>query len=237
MYSFEEGVSFVRKHIPGFEVRYKNENFVSKLIGVLVWPFCRRYMKDFTSTRFGKVYFPSREYVRENQSVAFKILMHEFVHLWDEKEKGWRFRIDYLLPQLYGPVNILFAIVWFLVVTEPAWARWTFGSLGLVVGIAMFFPWPSGGRCNAEVRGYAMNLALNYWKYGSIRSSTILWIVDKFTGWDYYKMAWHEDEVRGWFRSARIRIEAGLFGPCSICGENGAPYNLVKHMLDKSKVE
>jgi hypothetical protein len=178
---FADLSAFIAREIPGFEIRYKNESFVQKLIAVVVWIFNRHYMKKYVSTIYPIVWFPSREFVAENPWKATKILAHEYVHLLDAKgeQRWWKF--CYLLPQsLTFPLALTGAIV--CAVVGAPW--WTFPLLGLVSTA----PWPAAFRRDAELRGYAMNMVVNVWRYGSIRRSTIEWIVNEFTGPPYYFM-------------------------------------------------
>ena len=167
----------IEKRIPGFQVCYKDENFVSKLLGVLVFIFNPKYMKTYTTTRYPKVYFPTRKFVTSDLKRAWKILAHEYVHLWDRYHKP-AFNFTYLLPQI-GAFLALPAIlaVWF--------SNW---FLLFLVALILVLPWPASARRNAELRGYTMSMAINFWRYGTVSEDTKVWITENFTGWSYYKM-------------------------------------------------
>jgi len=236
MHEFLIVKSFVREHIPGFEVRYKNESWVSKIIAILIWVFNREYMKSYTTTRYPCVYFPSKKFVNDNPRLATKILLHEFVHLWDRKNQGVMFTLRYLSLQWMAIPNILFATIWVFVVQYPEWARWTFAGLGWGVGVLCLLPWPSKGRAKAEIRGYSMNMAVNYWRYGVVRQKTKDWIIEKFTGWEYYRMWPWESDVNSWLTRACAQVRYELFGMESISGRSGRPYQLAKEMFDKNAI-
>lgn len=179
---YDSMVFLIAKNIPGFEVRFKNEHFLQVLIGfVLRWviPFNRHYMTRYTTTVYPYVYLPSREWLREKGYLkAFKILSHEYVHLWDEKNEGHvRFKIRYLYPQVFGLFALFafFAFLW----TPALWA---------LVALAFLGPGPAPGRRDIERRGYLMSLAVNYWRYGNARIEQFQDIVRQFTGWAYYLM-------------------------------------------------
>jgi len=206
---FRETVSQIAKSVPGFEIRYKDESWSSKVIAVLVWIFNREYMTRFTTTRYPRVYFPSREYVEASPMTATKILMHEFVHLWDRKQMGWWFSIGYMLPQALALVFIVGAI------TCAIWQPWWVAVISAACGVLCLLPLPAYWRMKFEMRGYTMNMLVNFYRYGFVRESTVEWITKQFTGSAYYFM-WPcgaesrvrkacklvaDDELRGWLAS------------------------------------
>lgn len=187
---FDRGVQFVKEHIPGFEVGYKNENLWSKILGVLVWIFNRKYMTEYTTTRYPRVFFPSREFVAKAPRTAFKILMHEFVHLWDRREQGfWKHVGGYGFPQIFAVVTIPFLIT-ALCVPAPAdaWIKWVCVGVAALLSAAALCPLPAPFRTRIEMRGYGMNMALNFWKYDSFVAGTLNWIAKYFYGPQYYFM-------------------------------------------------
>ena len=195
---FDKGVQFVRVHFPDFEVRYKNESWSSKVLAVIAWIFNRRYLTDFTTTRYPRVYFPSRQYIADAPRRAFKILMHEFVHLWDRRVEGFRHVLGYCFPQICAVALLLFFAAALIVgATVDAFGpyRWIVAGPLLLVALASLAPLPAPFRTRAEIRGYSMNMALNLWRYGGIVPGTKKWIADHFVGWEYYRMSWDRREV------------------------------------------
>jgi hypothetical protein len=168
----------IRSRIPGFTVGYKNESFISKLIAALVWIFNQKYMSGYTTTRYPSVFFPNRNFVEKDWKRAWKILAHEYVHLSDRLTQGLWFNVRYLSPQILA----VFAVV----AVATTWLG-PFGLLGLTPLLAAL-PWPSPGRKNIELRGYMMTMAINYWRYGSVKGSTVEWIAQQFTSSGYYYM-------------------------------------------------
>ncbi len=172
-------IALIEEKIPGFELRYKNENTVSKILGVLAWPFNRKYMTEYTTTRYPKVFFPSKAWVEANYRLAWKVLAHEFVHLWDRQQEGVTFSLRYASPQMWA-VAALSALL----------AIWV-GPWGLInlAPLLLLLPWPAPGRKNIELRGYTMSMAVNHWRYGGeVRETTKNWIAKQFTGSFYYFM-------------------------------------------------
>lgn len=177
--TFDALVTLITLKIPGFEIGYKDENTVSKILGVLSWPFNRTYMTEYTTTRYPKVFFPSRKWVESHYKLAWKVLAHEFVHLWDRKQEGISFNIKYASPQMWAPL----ALTALITIWVGPW-----GLLGLIP-LLLLLPLPSHGRRNIELRGYAMSMAVNHWRYnGDVRDSTKDWIANQFAGPFYYFM-------------------------------------------------
>lgn len=88
----------------GFRVVYKDESPVQKVIAALLWPFNRRYLSDYTTVMFGRVYFPSRDWRRGcGAAHVYEILRHEAVHLRDMRRFPLLFQLTYLfgLPAVF----------------------------------------------------------------------------------------------------------------------------------------
>lgn len=176
--TYDAVLRMIRAEIPGFGVKFKSESWTSKLLGVLAWPFNRKYMTNYTTTRYPKVYFPSRVYVTSSYRRAWKILAHEWVHLSDRKHHGPLFNVFYLAPQIFA------------ILALPALLAVWFSNWWMVFALALVFiaPLPAPGRRHFEMRAYTMSMAVNYWRYGYIRPLTRKNIVDQFTGPAYYYM-------------------------------------------------
>lgn len=200
---FEAAVTQVGKSIPDFEIRYKDESWSSKVIAALVWLFNRNYMKSYTTTRYPRVYFPSRKYVEENPKRAVKILAHEFVHLWDRKQKGVWFSFSYALPQLLALILLVVPVM------LSFFCSWWVAALAALPVFLFALPIPAYWRMRWECRGYTMNAAMNFWRYGSITDSTIEWVVEEFTGWAYYKMWPFKKSMTRRYKKAVEEIKTG----------------------------
>jgi len=215
----------IREHIPGFEIRYKDESWSSKVLGILVWVFNREYMTRYTTTRYPRVYFPSREFVNSDHRRAWKILAHEFVHLWDTKQQGIWHNIAYGLPQLLCiPFLIWFIASWFVPVN---WLKWSMVGLSAGGFIAFACPLPAYFRMRSEIRGYTMNLCVNQWRYcddGMPSNATLKWITQAFTGSGYYFMWRDKDDV--------IRRLQALYTEIIELEKMDLPYRVTKEFLD-----
>jgi hypothetical protein len=171
--------------IPGFEVRWKDKGKGSgwqKFIGKIM-VFNRGYMKNFISTFYPYVYWPDEKGYRDNPRGSFKVLAHEYVHLWDasldgkKQTKGW-FSFSYIMPHWVVLLS-LFALlsIWF--------SNWWLMSL---VALVCALPLPAYWRMKWEYRGYTMSMAVNAWKHGDVKDSTIDRLVSHFTSGEYYFM-------------------------------------------------
>ncbi len=85
------------EELRGFAVIYKDESRLQRTIGVLVRPFNKTYMTQYTTVMFGRVYFPSRAWrKRRGPEQIYKTLRHEAVHLRDMRRFPLLFQISYL---------------------------------------------------------------------------------------------------------------------------------------------
>lgn len=185
-YLFGALCSRIKGRVPGFEIQYKNKSVVSKILGFLAF-FNRDYMTKYTTTFGDLVKYPSVKFVNDNKWRAFKVLAHEYVHILDNQVHPLLFKILYSAPQWLVLLSSLALLsIWF--------SNWWLLAL---IGLIFLGPWPSP-RSHLEMRGYAMNIAINMWRYGDIQESTKEWLVEKFTGWPYYRMAWSKKTVREW---------------------------------------
>jgi hypothetical protein len=197
---FSALVSKVSQQVPGFKIRFKNKSVLMWIFAILVFPFNRRFMRDFTTTVGKTTYFPSEKWLHQNQETAFYTLAHEYQHLWDNYTRGtlacaW----GYIFPQALA----IFAL--------PA----VFGNWWLVwlVALLALAPWPSRGRTEYEMRGYSVTYALWFWDTkGRVPDSVRDGIVRQFTGWNYYCM---------WPYPSQIRTRLGLLNIALRTGANG----------------
>jgi hypothetical protein len=183
MEKFTNACNFVKSIIPGFQVKYKNQSLLMKIVGVFLWPFNRIFMTHYVTTLKWTVYFPTEESIRSNPESAVETLMHEFIHMWDRKQKGVWFSVGYLSPQIWAIVPFvgLTAFGWLF----PIWIDCFIFGLGMLC----LAPWPSPWRTGFELRGYTVTLAYKQWTHGVLASSEGMgWIEKQFTGWYYYKM-------------------------------------------------
>jgi len=184
---YEALVAWGRLQWRGFDVRFKDESWLMRTIGKLLF-FNKKFMTGYTSTFRSAVYFPSKQWFEAvGHRHAYKVLAHELVHIHDSNREGHVvFGLKYLLPQI-AALTALLAIFW---------------SPWFLLALILALPLPSAGRKRAEMRGYAMSMAVNFWRHGSVMQEQKDHIAVKFTGADYY-YPWPfrkpvDAEIEGW---------------------------------------
>lgn len=186
------------KTVKGFRIRFKNESFWQRLLGFFMF-WNPGYLIDFVSVFFRTVWWTTRKDYERNPWVTFKVLAHEWVHILDGGEhRGW-FPFSYVSVQVWGVISIFALLsIWF--------GPW---FLLFLVALLFFAPWPSPWRIKWETRGYAIGMAVNYWKHGAIKESTKDWIVEVLTGSVYYFPAWSKRRLCRRLDKAAEAIESG----------------------------
>ena len=171
-------------------VRYKNESSLMKAIGTVMF-FNRRFM-EMTTTIGTTVYFPSRQHVEQDPWNAWDTLAHEYVHAVDHRNSKL-FGVLYLFPQVLALLALL---------AIPLWSWWP------LLCLLFLAPLPAPWRLRAELRGYAMSMAVWYWyrQTGGIPLAMKDKIVGYMTDSTYY-FTWPSGaHVRGMVDSWSKRI-------------------------------
>lgn len=215
---FEALSKCIETDIPKFSTRWKLAAWWNLLVAVVIWPFNPTYLTGYITTNYPHVDWPREGYAGEDGN--WKVLAHEYVHLFDRKRLGRFFSVAYMFPQALAPLALLsflgFVSPWFLL--NLLW-------------LAALAPWPAPGREWAELRGYTMSMAVNYWRYGSVADGTVEWIEPQFTGWPYYKMSWRSAEKM----RARLRVQVELITSGKILeGPENEPFRKVKALLEQA---
>ncbi len=173
----------IRKVIPKFEIRFKDESKLQKFLGLLVWLFNREYMTRYTTTLYPVVWFPSRAFYESRPKVSFTILAHELVHLLDTQKHPFWFRVSYLFPQVL-------ALPAFLAIIPTAIVAGLWALLPLGIALVLLAPWPAPWRSFWEYRGYGMNLAVFQWSSSVAMEEMRDAIAGHFVTAGYYFMCW-----------------------------------------------
>lgn len=193
----------------GARIRYKDQALVMRILGgILFWN--RSFMTNFTTTVGNTIYFPSQKWVEADYLRAWTILSHELVHV-EDYEKNRFFVVLYMLPQLLSVFSIL------ALVLQTWWP---------LLFLAFLAPLPAPWRRKAEMRGYAMTMATQFWTNRMGISQLTKDDISKFfTGPDYYWM-WP-------FKQSTAR-EVGRWSRMILCNEildQGAIYGRVQSMI------
>lgn len=101
-------VEVMKQNIKGFEICWKADSWLQRLIGKILSPFNDGYLSGYATTMFGKLYLPE---AAKNWSPAtkYKLYRHEFVHLLDNKRFSVIFGMTYLL---FLPVILTMRAYW-----------------------------------------------------------------------------------------------------------------------------
>jgi hypothetical protein len=178
----------VKRNFPEAKIKYKDKSPLMKFLGSVLF-FNPAFMSRFTTVLGTTVYFPNPKWLANDYGGAIRILAHEFVHMWDrrERKKGldW-FSILYLSPQIWA-LGALLALLGFV----------NLGFLWALVCLVFLIPWPSPWRTHYELNGYAMTMFFSSILAGSAYN------VDKdaeyysyyFTTSKYYFMCWSKKYV------------------------------------------
>jgi len=166
--SYERVIKFGQDRY-GLTVKFKNECWEMKALGQLLF-FNPKFMTGFVTVIGKSVYFPSRQWLEQSQTVGH-VLCHELVHIGDEVRIGsLLFKLSYLFPQWLA----LFALLAFLV---GPWA---------LMFLIFLLPLPAPFRAFWELRGYAMTDAVLF--QNAHRFTLKSWLLDQFTSGSYYFM-------------------------------------------------
>jgi len=201
----------------GMKVVNKEDSLLMKIFGVLSI-FNPDFMKYTTTTLFSTVYMPKKIRERGNH---WKILLHEFVHMWDSRrDKLYLFK--YAFPQILGFVGFLALLaVWF--------TNWWLVALVFLILLA---PIPSPGRTSIEKRGYAMTMACNYWRHKNIGNFTREDVVTQFIGWRYYKMWPFKQQIKEWVDTIEGHLKEHNLPFPNDPNESVRPYIYARNIID-----
>jgi hypothetical protein len=182
---YEALVAMGKARYPGFEVLPKEDSTAMKILDKILF-FTPDFMTRFTTTMGSKVYAPAQ---RRSSPTFWKTIAHELVHIHDKTHAPlgmFGFGFWYLVPQILAAFALL-AIPLAFVSLHFLW---------LLLLLPLAAPIPSMGRTHYEMRGYAMSMAVNYWRYGSVQQHQIDHNVKNFIGPAYYFMWPFESGVR-----------------------------------------
>jgi len=185
----------IKTHAPKFEVRFKNESKLMKIIDKILF-FNHLFMTNYITTIGQVPYWPSREHYEYNPDASFDVLAHEFVHVMDYIKKPVRFTLGYLFPQILALPAVLFILLSPLFITLMCLSIISPWWLLTLLSLVALAPLPASIRKWAEVRGYGMSLRVRMWRYNQVTSSKFESSVRAFTGPNYYFMWPFEKDIR-----------------------------------------
>lgn len=130
-----------------FDVRYKDQSLFMKLLGFLLF-FNKKFMTGYVTTIGNTIYFPSKDFITENEESSIITLAHEVVHVAQAEKYGKvLFSLMYLFPQCLALLSLgaIFAVLWL-------------PMLWCLVFLVFVAPIPAPLRMKFEVGGYTMSL-------------------------------------------------------------------------------
>lgn len=139
--SFQNVVVAAREYFPKLQIKYKDESWLMKLLSKVFF-FSKGFMTQYTTTIGDTIYYPSQRFVKIHPVTSSVVLLHELVHLHDQKKVSWPvYMLSYLFPQVLMPVSLflLFLITWKIV---------------LPLAILLAAPIPAIFRMHWEKRAY-----------------------------------------------------------------------------------
>jgi hypothetical protein len=173
----------------GMKLKLKSKSHFMRFLGFLLF-FNRAFMSRYTTVIGSTVYFPDETWADDQK--VWQTLCHELTHWEDNKRLKLLFPIVYLSPQIFALLALLaFVNLWFLLF------------------LVLLAPLPSPGRKWAEMRGYAVSMAVLYWRYGRIGDEAIDHFVSQFTTAKYYFIWPFPKAVRAELMKWKGRIEGG----------------------------
>lgn len=172
-------IEAARRVDPKFSIAFKTDSTWMRFLGWLSRPFNPEFMTSYSTTVGSTVYFPSRDYVKQDERGAAEVLAHEIIHMADRKTTGMVLHgIAYLFPQILSA----FALLSIVGIWEPWW-------LLNLVWLAFLAPIPAPWRREIEMHGYTMSLCMSYWMGERIDTTERLdFYTRQFTGSAYYWM-------------------------------------------------
>ncbi len=192
-------LALCKQEVPGFEIRFKDESKLMKLISPFAGIFNKTFMTEYTTTLGTAVYVPTEQWLLKDQPGNVGVLAHELVHLKERARRGTTaYTLSYIFPQILALLSPLAMLA-------PLSACFLL-SLCFLICLA---PIPSVGRRNIELNGYTMSMAVGYWRTGVISDADIDWAAAQFTGPAYYFMWPWEEDVLHELRLRAIKIRTG----------------------------
>jgi uncharacterized membrane protein len=206
-----------RRLVPGYEVRQKRKSLVQRAIGRILF-FNKNYMEARATALYPRVYIPKNMEGAADISL-FAVLAHEFVHIWDVHQSKIAFPLKYAFPQILALLSVLSLL-----------GFWNPVFLVFLGFLTAALPLPAYWRMQAELRGYAMSLAVQYWLRGRISEGMKHFIAQQFSGWAYYRMWPREDDI---FRRV-AEIEKSIQSGEILEGPENSPFRVVRQIIEKN---
>ncbi len=173
---FDELVDTITRTVPDFQIKFKKESFLMKVLDKLLF-FNKNFLTGYNTTIGKTVYLKSRAAFESNRGTYLRTLCHEYLHIMDYIHRPIRYVLGYIFPQILAIFSLgaFFAFInpWFLL---------------FLLSLLFIAPIPSPGRAETELRGYGMNCKTRQWLGDTVSENTLNNYVDAFTTSAYYFM-------------------------------------------------
>jgi len=154
----------LQKNNSKYNIKYKNQSWLMKLIGSLLF-FNKLFMSKYATTINQTTYLPDDKYVADKDYESIVLIGHEYVHAYDAKHySSFLYSLIYLFP------------LWLCLLAIPMYFIIGFWSLLFLIFLG---PVPSIGRTWAEFRGYSMTLFLCHEVLKEKKNTDIEYTMDK----------------------------------------------------------
>lgn len=214
---FKDFVKCAQTYFPDLNIKYKDQSKFMKFLGIILF-FNKDFLKEYITTIGDTIYYPNEDSTRNRFISNSVVLLHELVHIYDNKRFSILYSLLYLFPQI---LTILFIPLLFI--------SWKIALIGLI----FLLPLPAYFRMYFEKRGYLCSLyVVNfiYKKYGfcpPLEKYSNDYIKN-FKNSAYYYM-WYFNDIDKIFKDAVQKIK-----------DNKRPYDdpvfdMIDSLLDKIK--
>lgn len=197
--SFQDLTIAAQTYFPNLQIKYKDQSPFMKFIGSLLF-FNNEFMVSYTTTIGETIYFPTSNFVKARPVSSAIVLLHELVHVHDEKKiSKLLFGFLYLFPQI---LSILFLPLFFLLTWKIV--------LPLVIFCAL--PVPAFFRMYLEKRAYlaslyCFNKLSKKLDFNPNLDNQSIFFQKQFSG-SYYYFMWPFGNIKNDFDEAIVRIKA-----------------------------
>lgn len=159
-----------QSYFPKLQVVEKSSSSFIKFIAAILF-FNRGFMTQFLTTIGETIYIPSMAWLEGNLSV----LIHEVIHLYDEKRVGFWYNLSYLFPQLLVVLTIplFFFVHWYIM---------------LPIAVFCLLPFPAYWRAYFERRAYLVQLYILINAYHIEEGLVVERLMPYFKNSSYYFM-------------------------------------------------
>ena len=204
-----KSIELVKKFCPDYTVTLKKDSKFHKIIGWILSKVGNPYYNTVYCTTIGQNTALPIACNDSTSKYLWQTILHEGQHAIDSKNvNNFVFGAAYLFPQLIGILGVLYtlAIAIALPLGAPLWLLWGLLSLIFLAPLPAFF------RAYAEIRGYTVTLAVDFWS-GTLGDEELYlnWLVNVFSGGGYYYMWPFRTWVREYFASKIRELKSNVF--------------------------